>query len=145
MTPYIGQDRLQRFQPIKEFVDAGVIVSYGSDWPAGTPNANPWRGLEGMLTRMNPDGERIGEKSGEPIDLETGLKILTLNGAMAMNNEKYTGSIESGKYADMIILDQNPFELINSKRPDLIDRIRPIKTIFEGKVVFDANSQPKKN
>jgi hypothetical protein len=120
--------------PIKEFVDAGATVTFGSDWPAGTPDADPWRGLEAMLTRMDPK-TNSGDKLGEGIDLKTALKILTINGAMAMMHEDVAGSIEVGKHADMILLDRNLFEISATE----ISEVKVLKTIFAGKVVYRAN------
>ena len=82
----VGAERYSRWMPIKEFVDAGATVTFGSDWPAGTPDADPWRGLEAMLTRRDPK-TNMGAKLGEGIDLEAGIRILTINGAMAMMHE----------------------------------------------------------
>ena len=138
----VGADRYARWMPIKEFVDAGVTVTFGSDWPAGTPDADPWRGLEAMITRRDPK-TNIGEKLGEGIDLETGIRILTINGAIAMMHEEKTGSIEEGKLADFIILDQNPFDLEKAGRVDRISDTQVLKTIFEGKVVYAAMTKNK--
>ena len=90
-----------------------------------------------MITRRDPKGEIPG-KLGEGIDLKTGIRILTINGAMAMMHEDKTGSIEVGKLADFIILDQNLFELEKAGRLDRISDTHALKTIFEGKVVYDA-------
>lgn len=130
----LGAERYARWQAIKEFIDAGVTVSVGSDWPAGTPDADPWRGLEAMLTRMDPQ-TNAGEKLGEGIDLETGIKILTINGAMAMMHEDITGSIEVGKHADMILLDRNLFEIPVSE----ISEVKVLRTVFAGEVVYSAD------
>lgn len=139
-SKYYGPERYARWQAIKEFVDAGVTVSIGSDWPAGTPDADPWKGLESMITRMDPK-TNSGDKLGEGVDLETAIRILTINGAMAMMHEDKTGSIEEGKLADFIVLDQNLFELEKAGRIDRISEIHVLKTIFEGRVVYDALAQ----
>ncbi len=133
-SKYYGAERYARWQAIKEFVDAGVTVSVGSDWPAGTPDADPWKGLEGMVTRMDPK-TNSGDKLGESIDLEAGIKILTINGAMAMMHEDVAGSIEVGKHADMILLDRNLFEIPATE----ISEVKVLKTIFAGKVVYKAD------
>jgi predicted amidohydrolase YtcJ len=130
-SQYVGDDRYARWQPIKEFVDAGAIVTFGSDWPAGTPNADPWRGLEAMITRKDP-ATNTGEKLGDGIDLETALKVLTINGAKAMMHEDVAGSIEVGKHADMVILDRNLFEI----EPTEISEVKVLATVFAGKEVY---------
>ena len=136
----LGEERTRKAMPIREYLEAGVLVTYGSDWPAGTANANPWPKLEGMITRMNPDGEFPGEQLGETISLEEALKIFTINGATAMENEAVTGSIEVGKYADMIVLDLNPFNLIEADQADRIGDINVTLTLFEGEVVYNRKA-----
>jgi hypothetical protein len=133
----LGEERTRRAMPIREYLDAGVLVTYGSDWPAGTSSADPWPKLEGMVTRLNPDGEFHGEPLGEPISLGEAMKIFTINGAMAMENEEVTGSIEVGKYADMIVLDTNPFDLVEANQAHRIGDIKVNRTLFEGEVVYD--------
>jgi len=130
---YVGNERMKRWHPIKEFVDAGVIVGFGSDWPAGTPDADPWRGLEAMITRMDPKGNTPG-KIGVGITLEQGLEILTIGGAKVMMHEDVVGSIEEGKYADMIILDRNLFEIPVTD----LDKTKVLTTIFNGQVVYQV-------
>ena len=136
LPEFLGEERTDRTYPIKEFVDAGVPVAYGSDWPAGTPTADPWRSLEGLVTRKDPT-EEIPGQLGQPIDLETALHMITLGGAYAMQQEKEHGSIETGKFADFIVLDQNLLILKESNRLDQIADTKVIKTIFNGIVVYD--------
>ena len=138
--PVLGEERVKKAMPIAEFIKAGVHVSYGSDWPAGTPNANPLRALEGMVTRQNPEGEFAGEILGEAIDLATAIKILTINGAVTLGHADITGSIEVGKYADMAVLDHNPFDLAEAGEAHKIGDVKVSRTLFEGEVVFDRTA-----
>jgi len=73
-----------------------------------------------------------GDKLGEGIDLESGLKIFTINGAMAMMHEDVTGSIQVGKHADMILLDRNLFEIDSTEISD----VKVLQTIFAGVEVY---------
>jgi len=127
----VGSERYARWMPIKELVDAGATVTFGSDWPAGTPDADPWRGLEAMLTRMDPK-TNSGDKLGEGVDLATGIQILTINGAKAMMHEDQVGSIEVGKFADMVILDRNLFDIPATE----ISEVKVLTTIMNGDAVF---------
>jgi predicted amidohydrolase YtcJ len=132
IDPFFGEERMQtRWYPIKEFVDAGVVTGYGTDWPLGFPNPSPWPNLEAMVTRKDPFG-KIPGRLGEPITLAQAVKIFTLGGAQVAMQEKLSGSIEEGKYADMIVLDRNLFEI----PVDDIDSTKVLFTIFEGKTVY---------
>ena len=129
--PYVGKKRAARWQPIKEFVEAGVTVSYGSDWPVSSLDADPWRALEAMVTRKDPTGALPG-KIGEGIDVGDGIRILTMGGATAMDLAGDFGSMEIVKYADLIILNHNLFEI----PPADIHKTKVLSTVFKGKEVY---------
>jgi predicted amidohydrolase YtcJ len=135
LTKTLGPDRVQRVWSIKTLVAAGASPVYGSDWPAVVPNASPFRGLEAMVTRRDPDGKQPGQfRPEEAVDLATALDILTINGAYAMRLASETGSIEVGKLADMIVLDRNLFEI----PPSEISDTRVLLTFLDGRIVYDA-------
>ena len=128
----LGADRTNnRYFDVRSMLDAGITVAWGSDWPAGTPDANAFRGLEGLVTRAHPWGDYEGS-FGTPISLEEGLYILTMGGAYAMEREDAIGSIEAGKHADMIVLDRNPFDI----PPEDLDQTTVMQTIFGGEVSY---------
>ena len=127
----LGEERaLQRYFDVRSMLDAGITVAWGSDWPAGTPDANPFRGLEGLVTRAHPSGDFEGS-FGEPISLEEGIRVITTGSAFAMEREDSIGSIEAGKHADMIVLDRNLFEI----PPDTIYDTVVKRTVFAGETV----------
>ncbi len=112
MTQVVGNNVENRFWPIKNLHEAGAHLIYGSDWPSVVPDPNPWPGIEAMVTRRDPYGVRPGALWLEQaIDLETTLRIFTINGAVAGKVEKQTGSLEAGKSADFIVLDRNIFQV----------------------------------
>ncbi|WP_370980987.1 amidohydrolase [Agaribacterium sp. ZY112] len=124
-------DRTDRSWPIKALVENGAKVSYGSDWTVSlTPS--PWPGLESMITREAPGGSDRKLGAQFAVDLATGIKILTLNGAQAIGLGQKTGSIETGKQADMIILGHNLFEIDVHK----IHQTQVEKTIYAGQEVY---------
>jgi len=61
-----------------------------------------------------------------------GLKALTIYAAWQLNMDKKIGSIEPGKYADLIILDKNPLKVA----PDSLRDIRVMKTFVNGTEVW---------
>ncbi len=110
------------FINIKPVLDSDGIAVWGSDLVvASTPD--PFGAI--MTSTNRPE-------RWESITVEQALKMATLNGAYAMGIEDDAGSITSGKYADLIILDGNPLEL----EPDDITNINVLTTVFEGKEVY---------
>ena len=107
----------------QELDNNGTLITAGTDWVI-LPNPNLIPALEGMLTRARHN-----------IDLETGIEILTLNGAKSIGKEDIFGSIEVGKSADMVILDRNLFHI----PVEQISEAQVVMTIFEGKPIFTAN------
>lgn len=128
----MGEDRATRFWPIADLQKSGALLAGGSDWPV-IPVPNPWHGIEGMVTRQNPSGAFPGVSlwAEQAIDLAAAIRIFTLNSAIAMGIDAITGSIEPGKSADIIVLDQNVFEVA----PDSIADTTVVTTYFEGRVV----------
>ncbi|AYF03253.1 hypothetical protein PY32053_03697 (plasmid) [Paracoccus yeei] len=121
--------------PIRSLVASGALVAAGSDWPAGQPTADPWIGIEGMVTRRNPLGVVPGELGPqEKIGLDEALRIYTLNGAKAMGISDETRSLEAGKSADFIVIDQNLFEVPVER----IHKTRVLNTWFRGEPVFES-------
>jgi predicted amidohydrolase YtcJ len=88
-----------------------------------------------MITRRNPYPESPQDVKWEEqsVDLETAIRIFTLNGARALKLEDIAGSIEVGKSADLIVLDQNVFEIPASD----IGSTQVFTTILEGRTVYD--------
>ena len=135
MAQVIGEARANQFWPIKSLHDAGAHMIYGSDWPSVVPDSNPWPGIEAMVTRRDPYGVRPGVLWPEQaIDLETTLRIFTINGAIAGKHGDKTGSIEVGKSADFIVLDRNIFQV----PADEISETKVLSTIVSGQVVYSS-------
>jgi predicted amidohydrolase YtcJ len=131
----IGRDRFDlTMTPIKSMVDAGAVVAYGSDWD-NVPEPNPWLGLEGMVTRQYPGHPEYGQwKLDERIDVETAIQIFTRNGAVAMEREDETGTIEPGKSADFIVINQNLLEI----SPLKIHQTKVLQTVLKGHTVYEG-------
>jgi predicted amidohydrolase YtcJ len=67
----------------------------------------------------------------QSIDLRSAIEAFTINAAFVNKIERETGSLEVGKYADMVVLDQNLFEI----SPKDISDTNALLTLFEGNVV----------
>ena len=135
MTQIIGEERANRFWPARALLEAGAHVIYGSDWPSVVPDPNPWPGVEALVTRRDPYGNFPGALWIEQaVDLETALRIFTINGAAAGKQEGRTGTIETGKSADFIVLDRNLFEI---PAEDISDT-QVLLTVVSGREVYRA-------
>ncbi len=101
----LGEARLKRMMPWKTLQEAGVPISFGTDYIAGhIPPINPLYGLIVATTRINYKGHTDWgpEQAIEPIDA---LRHYTYGSAYAQKIETETGSIEVGKNADMALFD----------------------------------------
>ena len=86
--------------PLREMFDAGITVSGSSDAPVTMPSP-----ICGMYYAMNHPNEE------QSLDAYQALEMFTINGAKAVREETYKGSLEKGKLADFVILDKNPLKL----------------------------------
>jgi predicted amidohydrolase YtcJ len=129
LTLALGKERGRRLWQIRSMIDAGTVAVYGSDWPGAGPSTNPWRAMEAMITRRDPDntaGDAYGQD--QSVALEAAIDIFTRNGAYAMRHDDRVGTIAIGKLADMIVLDRNLFDI----DPEGIDSTKVLLTLFEG-------------
>ena len=90
------------------------------------------------INRVAPDGGTEPLAVHEAINLQLGIKAMTLDSAYLMNMEDEVGSIEVGKFADMIVLDRNLFEIPDAE----ISECKVALTLVNGKAVFDASGSP---
>jgi hypothetical protein len=131
----IGRDRFElTFSPLKTIIDAGAVVSYGSDWD-NIPEPDPWFAMEGMITRQYPGKPEYGQLNpDERLDRETAIEVFTRNGAMTLEKEDETGTIEPGKSADFIVIDQNILEVPVEK----IHKTKVLMTVLQGHTVYES-------
>ncbi len=135
MENVLGKARSEQFWQTKTLSDSGALVNYGSDWPSVVPSANPWPGIEAMITRKDPYGHNPGFlNKAEALELEKVLAIFTINGATSIYMDNATGSLKPGKYADFIVLDRHLFDI----DPDTISDTRVLRTVFRGKTVHST-------
>ena len=139
MFPMIGEERSLRSYPLREFLDRGITVAFGTDFPV-TPPPDTMHEIQCAMTRSvfpdAPDYDKFRGKvlgNEKPAELKEAVKSLSINGAYQMNLEDITGSIEVGKSADLVILDSN----LEDAPVDEIYSIAVEKTIFKGRVVYN--------
>ncbi len=124
--------RGEQYWPIKSLLESGAPLLAGSDWPAAAMNMSPWAAIEALVTRADPIGDYPGQLwSEEAITLAQALDIFTLQSARALRLGERSGSIELGKSADLIVLNQHLFEVpIKAVSDTLVEQV-----LFEGQLV----------
>jgi predicted amidohydrolase YtcJ len=137
MEPRIGE-RSRWAYAFRTLQDAGVRVSFGSDWPgtnAAWYTANPLLGMYAATTRQTLDGKPMeGWFPMERVSLETALRAYTVNNAFAANEESLKGRLAPGLLADFVVVDADPF----AGPPRALKERKVLLTVVGGRVVFDA-------
>jgi predicted amidohydrolase YtcJ len=132
ITMAVGAKRIERVWPIKEGFASGALVVAGSDW-AVVPAPDPWLGIETAITRQNVGGSAKSFGAAEGITVAQAIQMFTIDGVKRMGLDKELGSIETGKRADFIVVDKNPFKIPATD----IHTIKVQQTYIDGAVVFD--------
>lgn len=136
--PTVGKARHDAMYKVRSAIEAGIDVGHGSDWLTAQPTPNPFPAIEGFVTHMNPDQPELGEISpDEKITLEQAVQVVTLGSARVLGAENEIGSIEVGKFADLIVLDANLFEI---DQFDIGDT-KVLNTILSGEIVYSRAVQ----
>jgi predicted amidohydrolase YtcJ len=106
----------------------GAILAFGSDAPVESPN--PFWGIHAAITRKRGDGTPGGDGwiPAERISVLEALKGFTSGAAYAAGMENRLGKLSPGYYADLVVLDKNPFEC----QPDDVRDIHPTATMIGG-------------
>ncbi len=134
--PSVPQERLDHYNPIKGFLDHGLVVIGGSDYSGPNPVEkapnNPLIPFYFYVTRKSHAGEV--RAPSEKISREQALRIFTTNPAYATFQEKSKGQIASGMLADFVILNQHLLTVPDDK----ILATHPLATFVGGKKVYSA-------
>ena len=133
-VPYLGKRRADQQYPMKRFMDAGVVMASSSDFTVTVP-CNPLMGIQQGITRSHPDSTEVDVLWGEErVSLEDMLASFTIHGAYANFLENDIGSLETGKQADLVVLDQNLFEIPTTE----ISKTNVLMTLVNGESVYRA-------
>jgi predicted amidohydrolase YtcJ len=91
--------------------------------------------VQNALTRQTTEGEPSGGfLPSERISLEDAIRGYTAGAAYAAHREKEEGSLEAGKLADMIMIDQDLFKI----EPSEIGKTEVLFTMVGGKIVYQS-------
>ena len=126
----LGKERTRWGWAFKSFLDSGAELAFGTDFPV-VP-FNQFVGIHAAISRKNYDGSVAGVVNGENITVAQALRCNTINSAKVYGRDHELGTLETGKLADVIVLDRNLFDV----PVDDINDAKVILTVMDGKVTY---------
>lgn len=133
---FLGPERFKYMEPAGYLAAAGARIAFGSDWPVD--RLDEWFALKVGVTRENSPSagpNYAGRLSTDPgLSVPAVLRAITANAAYELHAENEVGTIEAGKFADLIVLDRNVTKIPARQIADT----RVLLTIVGGKPVFAA-------
>jgi predicted amidohydrolase YtcJ len=133
--PFIGPERAARQYVFGDLLATGARLAAGSDWSVSS--ASPLRAVHVAVNRTlhgATGAEAEPLLPGQSLELGEALAAYTLGSAYVNHLDDITGSIETGKLADLVVLDRDPFEHPAAE----IASTRVLQTVVEGETVFRA-------
>lgn len=127
----------QHFYPVVSIKNSGGILAAGSDAPVETDDPRPFLNIQSAVTRDRGLGSF---NPAQRLNILDAIDAYTINGAKLMNQADLTGSIEPGKKADFIVLDQDVIKLANTGKSSEIEKTRVLQTWFDGRLVYGEKS-----
>ena len=135
---YIADDLYDHLYPAFDLWRTGAVVAGGSDYPVDP--LRPFVQIETAITHTGEEGPGVYPGPLAPAeaipDLLAVVRMHTINAAYEMHHEKARGSLEVGKDADLIVIDQNLFKIPVTR----ISETRVLMTMLGGTVVYDAGA-----
>jgi predicted amidohydrolase YtcJ len=127
----LGPERSKRAYAWKSFLDHGVTLAFGTDYPV--ESISPFRGLYAAITRQNVEGTATFEPQ-EKITLGQAIYAYTQASAFAEFRETTQGRLEPGYLADIVVLDRD----ITKVSPQDLLHTQVLRTVVGGKTVYQA-------
>ncbi|RJP14298.1 MAG: hypothetical protein C4520_21510 [Candidatus Abyssobacteria bacterium SURF_5] len=123
-----GRDRGHRLYPYRSLKNNGVRVAGASDCPVAP--ALPLVGIRDAILRKTGSGADFGPE--EKLGVEDAISLYTSEAAHFSFDEAHLGTLEEGKYADLVVLDRD----ITRIPPEQIPDAQVLMTVLGGRVVF---------
>ena len=130
----VGKARLAHSYAWKEFLDAGVRLCFGTDYPVEP--ITPFRGLYAAVTRRGEDGKQEFFPE-QKLTVEQAIAAYTTGAAYAEFAEDDKGVLQPGMLADFVVLDQD----ITRVQPAAILKTRVLRTVVGGRTVYESGDR----
>ena len=130
----VGKDRIKGAYAWRTFLKQGSRIACGSDFPIESPN--PFWGIYAAVSRQDfAQKPEKGWHADQAMTVVEAFRCFTIDAAYAGHQEKFLGSLEKGKWADFIIVDQ---DLFNMPVKDIY-KMRVLQTWQAGRMVYKKN------
>lgn len=140
LEPYLGSARHARLYPVRDLLNAGARVSFGSDWPVDP--SDRFDAIETAVTRerakLDPGALPGVLGASQRMTVAEALRAYTTNAAYQLHRETEIGALAPGLLADFIVLDANPFAIA----PSELSELQVLETWMDGKRVFELRAPP---
>jgi hypothetical protein len=133
MEPYLGPERYRHVYPAGSLHAAGAMIAAGSDWDISS--YDPFEAMEIGVTRVDGNAPRPPLNIEEAVPVDVIVDAYTINAAIALGDDKMLGSIEVGKRADLVVVDQDVF----SVAPTEISETMVLATWLDGRLIYEAS------
>ncbi|SIO65324.1 hypothetical protein SAMN05444166_7660 [Singulisphaera sp. GP187] len=131
----LGPDRAPGAYAWRWFLDGGVPVAFGSDFPVEV--VNPFYGIYAALTRQDEKGQPAsGWHPDQKMSLEETLRAFTAGSAHAAFEEDRLGLLKVGMQADLTVVDRDLFQV----KPLELLGAKVVMTVVDGEVVYEAKA-----
>lgn len=130
----IGPVRIKSTYAFRKLLDTDATLAFGSDWTVAP--LDPMLGVYAAVTRRTLDDKNPGGWVPEQkITVGEALRAYTYGNAWATFNEQKWGTLAAGRFADVVVLDHDPFAV----PPESLGTIKPRFTIVGGKIVYQKS------
>lgn len=134
VLPRVGEERVLWSFPIGSVMRSGGKIVFGSDW--GVSTMNPLDGIQVAVTRSFNDTAGDVLMPDDRIDLASAIAAATRGVAYINFLDHVSGSIEPGKFADIVVLDRNLFEIESEQ----IHKTKVLLTLLQGEPVYESEN-----
>jgi len=135
-----GHYYMSNVYPVASIQRLGGVITAGSDAPVDDRNPRPFFNMEQAVTRANDTiGDGVVLNAAERLSIHDAIAAYTINGARSLGQGALQGSIEVGKRADLIVLDQDLVALTESGQAERISDTRVLTTMFDGHIVMQRS------
>jgi predicted amidohydrolase YtcJ len=132
----IGKERLKGTYAFRSFLDAGVVLTFGSDWAVAP--LDPIAGIDAAVNRRTIDGKHPnGWQPRQRISVVQAVRAYTSSNAYAGFQEQRVGALEPGYLADFVVLSDDLF----GTDPKQIPKVKVLRTVIGGEDRYIAGSE----